>query len=188
MSSGPIRGVRSLYDEGASSASAATRDYVLKLDDAGAPVLNVFGGKITTHRVLAEDALDKIARYLSALEPKWTAGVPMPGGDFEVHEVETLIETLHRDYPFLTPAWAKRLIRAYGTDAQRMLGSAKTIADLGCDFGATLCEVEVRYLMVNEFATTAEDIVWRRSKLGLRMDKAQIAMLDDFMQHSLEDL
>jgi glycerol-3-phosphate dehydrogenase len=175
-------GVRPLYDDGASSASAATRDYVLKVDHAGAPVLNVFGGKITTYRVLAEDVLDKLAPFLPLVQGKWTAGAPLPGGDFAVGDVGLLIALLEQDYPFLGPVWARRLIRAYGTDARQVLGAAKTAGDLGRDFGATLTQAEVHYLMRHEYATTADDIIWRRSKLGLRLDKAQINVLDMFMQ------
>lgn len=175
-------GVRPLYDDGASSASAATRDYVLKIDDTGAPVLNIFGGKITTYRVLAEDAMDKIAPFFSGLKSRWTAGVPLPGGDFSVADVNTLIAALKQDYPFLTPFWAKRLVRAYGTEAGTVLGGAKTTDDLGQDFGATLTAREVNWLMSREFARCAEDIVWRRSKLGLRMDPDQILALDDWMR------
>lgn len=171
-------GVRPLYDDGASSASAATRDYVLKVDDAGPPLLNIFGGKITTYRVLAQDALDKIAPFIPALEPKWTAGVPLPGGDFEVSEVSGQIAKLQTDYSFLTAPWATRLIRAYGTDAWQVLGSAQTAADLGQDFGATLTQAEVHHLVKHEFAACAADILWRRSKLGLRFDAAQTAALE----------
>ncbi|MBB3995390.1 glycerol-3-phosphate dehydrogenase [Sulfitobacter undariae] len=175
-------GVRPLYDDGATSATAATRDYVLKVDDAGAPILNIFGGKITTYRVLAEDAMDKLLPYIPTLEPKWTAGVALPGGDFPVAEVGTRIAALLSEYPFLTEKWAKRLFRAYGTHAQIVLGDAKTAEDLGQEFGATLTEAEVRYLMTYEYATTSDDVIWRRSKLGLRMDNAQIAALDVFMR------
>ena len=174
-------GVRPLYEDGASSASAATRDYVLKVDDTGPPLLNIFGGKITTYRVLAQDALDEIAPYLPTLEPKWTATAPLPGGDFAVTEVAARIKKLQADYPFLSPAWATRLIRAYGTDARAILGDAKTAQDLGQDFGATLCEAEVRHLITHEFATCAADILWRRSKLGLRFDAAQTAALETYL-------
>ncbi|WP_298864012.1 glycerol-3-phosphate dehydrogenase [uncultured Sulfitobacter sp.] len=177
-------GVRPLYEDGASSASAATRDYVLKVDDAGPPLLNIFGGKITTYRVLAEDALDKIAPYLPVLEPRWTAGAPLPGGNFEVTEVAECIAKLQDAYAFLTPAWATRLIRAYGTDAWNILGDAKTAQDLGRDFGATLCEAEVRHLVTHEYATCAADILWRRSKLGLRVNKAQTDALEIYLSEA----
>ncbi|MEX3014084.1 glycerol-3-phosphate dehydrogenase [Gymnodinialimonas hymeniacidonis] len=174
-------GVRPLYDDGAKSATAATRDYVLSLDDNGAPMLNVFGGKITTYRVLAEDAWAKLARYFPQAKGKWTAGVPLPGGDFPVEGVQAQIGALMVAYPFLTDRWARRLVRAYGTDAKDLLGLAKTAQDLGRDFGATLTEAEVRWLMTREYAREAADVVWRRSKLGLLMSADQIAALDAFM-------
>ncbi|WP_224816048.1 glycerol-3-phosphate dehydrogenase [Hasllibacter sp. MH4015] len=174
-------GVRPLYDDGAKSATAATRDYVLSLDDKGAPMLNVFGGKITTYRVLAEDAWDKLARYFPEANGKWTAGVALPGGDFPVDGVDALIRELKSAYPFLSDRWARRLIRAYGTQASDLLGLAKSIDDLGRDFGATLTEAEVRWLMHREYARRAADVVWRRSKLGLKLDADQIAALDRFM-------
>jgi glycerol-3-phosphate dehydrogenase len=176
-------GVRPLYDEGASSATAATRDYTLKVDTmGGAPILNIFGGKITTYRRLAESALDKIAPYFPGLPAKWTAGVALPGGDFPYDGVPALIAQLRADYPFLTAFWARRLIRAYGTEAAAVLGNAASAEDLGMDFGATLTAREVDWLMSHEYAQRAEDVVWRRNKLGLRLDKGQIAALDIWMQ------
>ena len=175
-------GVRPLYDDGAKSATAATRDYVLKVDDAGgAPVLNVFGGKITTYRRLAESALERIVPHFPQARGPWTAGVPLPGGDFPVDGVGALIAALRAAHPYLTEGWARRLIRAYGTEAAPMLAGATTAADLGRDFGATLTERELRWLMAREYASRAEDVVWRRSKLGLRMSAAEIAALDDWM-------
>ena len=173
-------GVRPLYDDGASSATAATRDYTLKLDDsAGAPALNIFGGKITTYRRLAESALDKIGARLDVPQGRWTAGVPLPGGDFPVDGVAGLVADLQSAHPFLTDRWAKRLVRAYGTDAALLLNGARTAADLGQDFGATLTAAEVDWLMSREFARTAEDVLWRRSKLGLH--GADAAALDAYM-------
>ncbi len=176
-------GVRPLYDDGASSATAATRDYVLKVNEqAGPPMLNVFGGKITTYRKLAEHALEKIVPFFGARAAGWTAGVPLPGGDFPVGDVEKLIAKLSADFPFLGDFWARRLIRAYGTDAWDMLGDARTEADLGEAFGASLTAREIDYLMRREYAVAAEDVVWRRSKLGLRLSKAEIKVLDNWMQ------
>lgn len=176
-------GVRPLYDDGASSATAATRDYVLKVNEqAGPPMLNVFGGKITTYRKLAEHALEKIAPFFGVRQDGWTAGVPLPGGDFDVGEVSDLIADLKSDYGFLDDFWARRLIRAYGTDAREILGSAASVEDLGQDFGATLTAQEIDWLMRNEFSVRAEDVVWRRSKLGLRLSKAEIKVLDDWMR------
>jgi glycerol-3-phosphate dehydrogenase len=175
-------GVRPLYDDGSTSATAATRDYVLSLDDeAGAPLLNVFGGKITTYRRVAEAAMKKVATHFPDLPGNWTRGVPLPGGDFDVQEKPELIGRLIKDYPFLTDTWAARLIRAYGRDAWQVLGAAAAREDLGPDFGATLSGAEVLWLMRREFAHTADDIVWRRSKLGLRLSAAQIERLNTWM-------
>ena len=176
-------GVRPLYDDGVRSATAATRDYVMRVDrSGGAPALSIFGGKITTYRKLAETAMEKIGKALRVKEKPWTAGVPLPGGDFPVRGVPRLITELQQAHPFLTEAWAKRLVRAYGTEAVTVLDGAAGAEDLGRDFGATLTEAEVRWLMQHEFARRAEDVVWRRSKLGLRMTPHQIAALDDWMQ------
>ncbi len=174
-------GVRPLYDDGASSASAATRDYVLTVNTEGAPVLNVFGGKITTYRKLAEQAMERIAPLLGVTRGDWTAGVPLPGGDFPVDGVPGLIADLSARYPFLDPFTVRRLIRTYGTEAPAVLGEAPGAADLGRDFGAGLTEAEVRWLMAKEYARTAEDVVWRRTKLGLRMTVEEIAALDAWM-------
>ncbi len=175
-------GVRPLYDDGSSSATAATRDYTLKVDaEGGAPVLNVFGGKITTYRRLAESALTEIGKHVTVNKRAWTAGVALPGGDFPVNGVGALTANLQNDYPFLTPFWAARLIRAYGTEAEAILGAARDAKDLGRDFGATLRQAEVEWLMDREFARTAEDVVWRRNKLGLRLSAEQIAELDAWM-------
>ena len=171
-------GVRPLYDDGASSATAATRDYVLKLERVGgAPLLNVFGGKITTYRRLAEAALRKIATVFPGLPGAWTAGVALPGGDFPHDGVETLVAALRTDYPFLSERWARRLVRAYGTEARAVLGDATTAADLGEDFGATLTAREVDWLVAHEYARRPEDILWRRGKLGLRLQPEAVARL-----------
>ncbi len=174
-------GVRPLYNDGAKSATAATRDYVLKLDENGPPLLNVFGGKITTYRRLAESALAKLSPFFPQAKPAWTARVALPGGDFPHDGVAALTASLKAQHPFLTDYWAARLVRAYGTEAEQILGKATTPEALGQDFGATLTEAEVRWLMSHEFAGSAADVVWRRSKLGLRMTADQIETLDRFM-------
>ncbi len=177
-------GVRPLYDDGASEAKAATRDYVFELDTpGGAPLLSIYGGKITTYRRLAEEALERLAPYLNSAKAKegWTATAPLPGGDMDVSAVVALTAELVRDHPFLAHEHANRLAHAYGTRATRLLGHAKSAADLGQSFGATLTEAEVRYLMANEWAVRAEDVVWRRSKLGLRLSPSEIKTLDDWM-------
>ncbi|MBF9032614.1 glycerol-3-phosphate dehydrogenase [Rhodobacterales bacterium HKCCE2091] len=174
-------GVRPLYDDGAKSATAATRDYVLSLDTQGPPILNVFGGKITTYRKLAEGALAKLAPHFPGLPGDWTAGVTLPGGDFPVTGVADLIAGLRRDYPFLDAAWAERLVRHYGTETRDILGDAATAADLGRDFGATLTEAELRWLMDREWAREAADVIWRRTKLGLRLTADEVAAIETFM-------
>lgn len=174
-------GVRPLYNDGASSATAATRDYVLNLDANGAPLLNIFGGKITTYRRLAEAALAKLAPHFPGAMGAWTAGVALPGGDFPHDGVAALVAVLRAEYPFLTQPWAARLVRAYGTEARAVLGRAGMASDLGHDFGATLTEAELRWLMSREYARRAEDVVWRRSKLGLRLTPDQIAAVDAWM-------
>jgi glycerol-3-phosphate dehydrogenase len=174
-------GVRPLYNDGAKSATAATRDYVLSLDQSGAPLLNVFGGKITTYRRLAESALAKLTPFFPQAKPAWTARVALPGGNFPHDGVAALTASLKAKHPFLSDYWAARLIRAYGTEAGLILGNATTADALGHDFGATLTEAEVRWLMTHEYASAAADVVWRRTKLGLRMTADQIERLDRFM-------
>ncbi|MEI4470963.1 glycerol-3-phosphate dehydrogenase [Frigidibacter sp. MR17.24] len=179
-------GVRPLYDDHAMSATAATRDYVLSLDatDGGAPVLNVFGGKITTFRRLAERAVDKFAPFFT-MGPAWTARVTLPGGDFGPAEQPAVISRLRSDYPFLTEPWAERLVRHYGTEARAILGTATAAEDLGRDFGATLTEAEVDWLITREWARAAEDVIWRRTKLGLRLSPLQVDVLRGFIAERL---
>jgi glycerol-3-phosphate dehydrogenase len=180
-------GVRPLYDDGASAAQAATRDYVLALDaDNGQPaLLSVFGGKITTYRRLAEHALEKLSPFLGGdVEAKkgWTGREPLPGGEFAVDAVAAQVDQLMKRYGFLARPHAARLVRMYGTRAKDMLGAAQSAADLGRDFGATLTEAEVGYLMREEWAQRAEDVLWRRSKLGLRLSAEQAAAVASAME------
>jgi glycerol-3-phosphate dehydrogenase len=178
-------GVRPLFDDGASAAQAATRDYVLELDDQdGAPLLSIFGGKITTYRRLAQHALGKLEPHLPAAargKRDWSGTIALPGGDFPVQGFERLVADLMRDYPWLEAAQCRRLARAYGTRARRILGTATDKSALGRDFGGGLSEAEVLYLMAEEWAEEAADVVWRRSKLGLRLSKEEIAALETFM-------
>ncbi len=177
-------GVRPLYDDGASSATEATRDYVLTLDtgEDGAPLLNIFGGKITTYRKLAESALKKLSPFFPKGGAPWTRRVALPGGDMPVDGTPAFVATLRAAHPFLTEAWALRLVRTYGTDAAIMLDGAAQTSDMGRDFGATLTEREVRWLMEKEWALTADDVLWRRSKLGLRMSTDDATALDTWMR------
>ncbi len=176
-------GVRPLYDDAAKNASAVTRDYVLDVaDQQGAlPVLSVFGGKITTYRRLAEHALEKLEPYLPKLKPSWTAKEPLPGGAMPGADFETFFSAFRARYPFLPDALAQRLARDYGTRAETIVGGAKSLGDLGEEFGAGLTRAEVDYLVKNEWACTAQDILWRRSKLGLRLSKDEFSHLDGYL-------
>ena len=167
-------GVRSLYDDGSAEAKDVTRDYRLELDDAPGPkLLSVFGGKITTARALALEALDRLG--VGGL--KFTATSALPGGDMMLSFHRYLAE-LDRWMP--QPMLA-RMARAYGTRLERVLGGAGSIAQLGRHFGAGLHEAEIRYLIDTEFARTAEDIMWRRTKLGLEMSPAEQRALAEFV-------
>ncbi len=179
-------GVRALFDSGEENATATTREYVLEWDDSdGAPLLSVLGGKITTYRRLAERALHGMERYFPGLPGPWTAGAALPGGGFGFDQVESLERELRQRFDFLDGFWARRLVRAYGTDAAQILGNSSDVADLGRSFGATLTEREVDWMMEKEFARTAEDVVWRRSKLGLRMKTGEVAALDGYVRSRL---
>jgi glycerol-3-phosphate dehydrogenase len=175
-------GVRSLHDDGSQKPQDTPRDYVLAFDDeAGkAPLLTVIGGKITTFRCLAEAALDELAPVLGT-RPAWTAKSSLPGGDFPVDGIERLVAETRARAPFLTEAHVRRLVTAYGTRVRLILSGARTPADLGPTLGADLTGVEVRYLMVHEWAQTEDDVLWRRSKLGLRFTREERARLGTFM-------
>ncbi len=176
-------GVRPLRDDGTSKAQDATRDYVLELEASAGlpPLLTVFGGKITTFRRLAEAAMIRLAPFFPGLPRAWTAEAPLPGGDFAWNGVSALQAALQSRYPFLTERTARRLVRSYGTLAADMLGDSRAAKDLGCNFGADLSEREVEWLCRTEWARTAPDIMWRRSKLGLRMDTGETARLSDWL-------
>ena len=182
-------GVRPLYDDGAKDAKAATRDYVLELDggEDKPAVLSVFGGKITTYRKLSEQVLAKLEPYLPFKRGGWTAYAPLPGGDFKVDQFDDQVAALRKDFPFLDNVFATRLIRHYGTDARLFLGEATSLADLGRCFGYNLHEVEVKWLIEREWARTSQDLLWRRSKLGLRLSKEEAAELDTYMSNYLAD-
>lgn len=180
-------GVRPLYDDGASAAQEATRDYIFRRDGQKdeVPLLNIFGGKITTYRELSEKMLEAIEDELGRRARPWTARAPLPGGDFPVQGFDQLLAQTMRKYPFLEEALAHRLCRNYGTKVSQVLGNATEDAQLGHNFGAGLREVEVRYLMTNEWAKTATDVVERRTKLLLRMTEQEIAALDKWMRAEL---
>ena len=160
---------------------------MLKLDapDGSAALLSVFGGKITTYRRLAEAALAQLAPHLPAVsnaQPGWTGQAALPGGDFPVDGFDAQVAAARRCYPFLDPITATRLVRAYGTRIDTMLDGVTSEAGLGRQFGAGLSEAELRYLIGAEWARTADDVVWRRSKLGLRLTPAQIEAIDAVMK------
>jgi len=179
-------GVRSLHDDGANAPQDAMRDYVLVLDEqpGKAALLTVYGGKITTHRRLAETALERLAGVLGA-RPAWTRQSRLPGGDFPVDGVARLVADARRTWPFLSEAHIRRLVQAYGTRISRILGPAKQAGDLGPALGADLTGAEVRYLMEHEWARTADDVLWRRSKLGLRVSPAEQQQLAKFMADAI---
>jgi glycerol-3-phosphate dehydrogenase len=179
-------GVRPLYDDGASKAQEATRDYVLKLDhqENQSPILSVFGGKITTHRRLAEQALVKLTPYLPKTGSPWTAQAKLPGG-LAYRDVADYIAEQTKAYGFLEPRNVLRMFRAYGTDMQQILKGSSRAADLGQWFGP-VSEREIDYLREKEWAQTSEDILWRRSKLGLHMTEAEIQSLRSYMGEGKE--
>lgn len=173
-------GVRPLYDDGASKAQEATRDYVIKVDGSGqeGALVNIFGGKITTYRRLAESVLEKIEEVLGARKAAWTAGATLPGGDFPVSGFEELVARLKKETPAVPDATIRRLARNYGTRARQILGAS---GELGKVFGADLSENEVKYLMDQEWARDADDVLWRRSKLGLKVGADEKAALAAYM-------
>ena len=169
--------MRPLYDDGAASATAATRDYVLELDTNGPALLSVFGGKITTYRKLAEKALAKLD-----IDDPWTAGVALPGGNMPWDGAAPLAQALQKEYPFLDAKWAARIVRTHGTQSRDWLSEAKTAEDLGQAFGAGLTEAEVRWMIANEYARTGDDVMWRRTKLGLRLTADERSALNEWME------
>jgi glycerol-3-phosphate dehydrogenase len=178
-------GVRPLLDDGSGKPEAATRGYRLALSDRedGAPLVSVYGGKITTYRHLAAEVVDRLASRMSGFGGRaWTHRAPLPGGDFPVDGLRVLTADLAARYPFLRAADADRIARAYGTRAADWLGEATSWDDLGQAFGAGLSEAEVAYLRQSEWASTADDVLWRRTKLGLRLSAAERAALAAYME------
>ena len=175
-------GVRSLHEDGSKRAQDVTRDYVLTLDERSdeAPLLSVYGGKITTYRRLAEQALDRLAHVVE-VGPAWTADSHLPGGEFPHDGVEALVAKTRKSRPFLSEEHARRLVRTYGTRVERVLGPARRLQDLGPCLGADLTGAEVRYLMDREWAQTEDDVLWRRTKLGLRFSSEERERLARFM-------
>lgn len=179
-------GIRPLFDSQSDSNTGLSRDYFFTLtDDSGAaPLLNVFGGKLTTHRALAEKALKKMEPYLGTRE-NWTENAKLPGGNFSPGERNDLLEKLRRNYPFLGKQTAERLFKNYGLDSWQILGKSKSFEELGENFGGDLSSAEVNFLVKNEFAKTADDILWRRTKLGLVLDEGSAKKVDVYIQNIL---
>src|SRR5664279_4346882 len=175
-------GVRALYDDGAKKPEDVTRDYELVLEEkiGEAPLLTIYGGKITTHRKLAEAAMEKIGIFFGG-RPPWTAGSSLPGGEFPPDGFYPLVaETIGR-WPFLSEPHARRLVRAYGRRAERILGTAQSMDDLGPRLDGDLTGAELRYMVEHEWAQTADDVLWRRSKLGLTATAEQRTEISRFI-------
>lgn len=175
-------GVRPLLEDESSDPSAVTRDYTLHLDDQNqhAPLLSIFGGKITTYRKLALSAMTKLAPYFDKLGGEWTHSKPLPGGDLGM-PLDAFSMKLQKDYPFIGAQLARRFANSYGTLTHTLLNKANTESDLGQHFGNQLFQVEVDYLINHEWARTAEDVLWRRTKLGLEFTPEQASALDEYI-------
>ena len=175
-------GVRSLHDDGSTRSQDISRDYVIALDERSgqAPLLTIYGGKITTYRRLAEHAVDRLAHIVEA-GPAWTRSSNLPGGEFPWDGLDSLVAKVRKARPLLHEDLVSRLVRAYGTRVERVLGPARRVEDLGACLGADLTAAEVRYLMEREWAQTGDDVLWRRSKLGLRFSPQEREHLARFM-------
>jgi glycerol-3-phosphate dehydrogenase len=174
-------GVRPLYDDGEHDPSDVTRDYTLVLDAPSreAPLLSVFGGKITTARCLAEEAMERLGRFFPSMGPPWTAGAPLPGGN--VPDFDAFVADLRSRYPALDGDWLFRLARRYGARAHALLYGVQSAADLGTDFGGGLYAREIDWLIAEEWACEADDVLWRRTKCGLHMTAEQRAAAADYI-------
>lgn len=178
-------GVRPLYDDGSKSASAVSRDYLLDLDESNkkAPLLNIYGGKITTYRKLAEAALNKVRPIFPDLPNNWTAGIPLPGGDFAVGSFEELVTEISESHNYLSKLLVRRLTRHYGTEVHNLLANKKTQESLGHYFGKNLYAFEIDWAIENEWVTCAEDFIWRRTKLGLHLSKEEIKSVEKYIKN-----
>jgi glycerol-3-phosphate dehydrogenase len=174
-------GLRPLLAKSMDDPKSVTRDYVLELDRSGAAFLSVYGGKLTTYRKLAEDVVDELAPLLGVRGTHWTADAPLPGGDMPNADFDAFLAQFARRHPWLPPALCRRYARAYGTRAERLLDGAGSLENLGAQVLPGLYEREIDYLVAQEFALTAEDILWRRSKLGLHLPANATRRLEDWM-------
>ena len=176
-------GVRPLYDDQASKAQETTRDYIIAKEgnDSEAILINIFGGKITTYRKLAEAVVAMAEEALGTKDEAWTANATLPGGDFDATRFDDLAKRFQTRYPFIEPSHMSRLLRAYGTRTEVVLGAAQSPEDLGQHFGADLYEAEVKYLMENEWARDVDDVLFRRTKLGIRFQADERSALGQYM-------
>ncbi len=181
-------GIRPLFDDGKSDAKAATRDYVLKLDTENnrAPLISIYGGKITTYRKLAESVMEKLSPFLPEMGQPWTATATMPGGDFDPGAFDSEVEKLMSSCPFLTKDHATRLVRTYGTRARVMTSDLKATSDMGECFGANLYAFEVTYLIRHEWAETVDDVLWRRTKMGLVLNSREVENLRNWIKTQIQ--
>ena len=175
-------GVRPLLNDEATDPSSVTRDYVLELDEDPAPLLSVFGGKITTYRKLAETAVDMLARQLGSSARPWTRTAILPGGDLPDGSFAVFLRTVERRYPWLPASLRRRYAQAYGTRIERVIRDAKSLDDMGPELVPQLLAREAEYLCDEELAQTADDILWRRTKLGLHLRGGSTAGLDDWLR------
>jgi glycerol-3-phosphate dehydrogenase len=174
-------GLRPLLADPKDRATSVTRDYVLDVNTDGPPLLSIYGGKLTTYRRLAEDVLDVLAPRLHCRVPHWTAARPLPGGDLPGADFDAFLESLAARYPGLPPGLVRRYARAYGSRAERILQGARAVAELGEEVLPGLHAHEIDYLRREEWAVTAEDILYRRSKLGLHVPADGCVRLDDWL-------
>ncbi|MFC7293033.1 glycerol-3-phosphate dehydrogenase [Hirschia litorea] len=176
-------GVRPLYDDQTENVSKVTRDYVLSYDDkAGAPLLSVFGGKITTYRTLAEAVMTNLQTQFPHMSESWTKSAHLPGGDIQNADFDAYLATVSVRYPWYDERHLKRMLRAYGTRIHEIFADAQSMNDLGDVLGEGFSQVELNYLIENEFVKTAEDVLWRRSKLGLHLNSEQISILENWFK------
>ena len=180
-------GVRPLLDDEATDPASVTRDYVLELDTQPAPLLSVFGGKITTYRKLAESAVDKLTRQLGSGSGAWTRTAVLPGGDLPGGSFAVFLRTIERRYPWLAAPLRIRYAQAYGTRIGRVIGDATSLAGMGEELVPQLYVREVEYLCREEFALTAQDILWRRTKLGLHLRGRSTRRLEDWLESRASD-
>jgi glycerol-3-phosphate dehydrogenase len=177
-------GVRPLYQDGSIKAQKASRDYTIRIDsqDNNSALINIFGGKMTTFRQLSEEVTNEVGSILGEKKSPWTSDVHLPGGDFSLTEKTKIVDGLAKKYDYLDVDYIQRLFSLYGTRMEFILKNVFSIDDLGLHFGRDLYQVEVDYLMQEEFALYPEDVLERRTKLYLFLDYDKIENMDNYMQ------